>query len=214
MNTPLARFGRHAIGVAAVAVVLSAGLSGCGSDSDTPKAASSSSSQPAASQAAATNDKPFGNRSVPTKVSIPKLTVNAPVEQVGLADDGTVQTPALDEPNMTGWYKHGPTPGQKGPAVILGHVDSAKNGPAVFYKLRSLKKGDKITVQRKDGSSADFTVQKSKDVSKRQFPTKQVYGDIPYAGLRLITCGGAFDKSKGSYEDNIIVFAKLSGTRT
>lgn len=212
MNTPLARFGRHAIGVAAAAVVLSAGLSGCGSDSDPQKAPASS--QPPASHAAATSDKPFGNRSVPTKLSIPTLKVNAPVEQVGLADDGTVQTPALDEPNMTGWYKHGPTPGQKGPAVILGHVDSAKNGPAVFYKLRSLKQGDKLTVQRKDGSSADFTVQKSKDVSKQQFPTKQVYGDIPYAGLRLITCGGAFDKSKGSYEDNIIVFAKLSATRT
>ena len=212
MNSPLARFGRHAIGVAAAAVVLSAGLSGCGSGSDTPNAASSS--QPAASQAAATSDKPFGNRSVPIKLQIPKLKVNAPVETVGLAPDGTVQTPALDDPNMTGWYKHGPTPGQKGPAVILGHVDTAKTGPAVFYKIRSLKTGDKITVQRKDGSSADFTVQKSKDVSKQQFPTKQVYGDIPYAGLRLITCGGAFDKSKGSYEDNIIVFAKLSATRT
>lgn len=212
MNTPLARFGRHATGVAAAAVVLSAGLAGCGSGSETPKAQGGASSQPAASQAAVSS-KPFTKRSVPTRVRVPRLKVDAPVEQVGLAPDGTVQTPALDEPNMTGWYKHGPTPGQKGPAVILGHVDTAKTGPAVFYKLRSLKAGDKVTVQRKDGSSADFSVQRLKDVSKQKFPTKQVYGDISYAGLRLITCGGAFDKAKGSYEDNIIVFAKLTSTR-
>ena len=213
MKSPHARLGRHAIGVAAAAVVLSAGLAGCGSDSDSPKGQGGDPAQPTAKQAATVN-KPFTNKSVPTRLAVPRLKINAPVEEVGLAKDGTVQTPTLDEPNLTGWYKYGPTPGQKGPAVILGHVDTAKTGPAVFYKLRQLKAGDKVTVTRKDGSSADFSVQKLKDVSKQQFPSKQVYGDISYAGLRLITCGGAFDKSKGSYEDNTIVFAKLTGTRS
>lgn len=212
MNTPYGRLGRHAFGVAAAAVVLSAGLAGCGSDSDAPKASGGDPATPAATQAATVN-KPFTTKSVPTRIAVPRLKVNAPVEEVGLAKDGTVQTPTLDEPNLTGWYKYGPTPGQKGPAVILGHVDTAKTGPAVFYKLRNLKTGDKVTVTRKDGSAADFAVQKLLDVSKQKFPSKKVYGDISYAGLRLITCGGAFDRSKGSYEDNTIVFAKLTGTR-
>jgi sortase (surface protein transpeptidase) len=210
VNTPLARLGRHALGVAAAAAIASAALTGCSSGSGgTPNG---SGSQPAASQAAAKSTKPFGDRSVPTRLSIPKLKVNAPIEQVGLAPDGTVQTPALDETNMTGWYKHGPTPGQKGPAVILGHVDTAKTGPSVFFKLRSLKAGDKVTVQRKNGSAATFIVQHLQDASKKQFPTKKVYGDLSYSGLRLITCGGKFDRAKGSYEDNEIVFAKLAST--
>jgi sortase (surface protein transpeptidase) len=209
-TTPLARFGRHAFGVAAAAVVLSAGVAGCSSGSDSPK--SPGSSQPAASQAAAKSNKPFGTKSVPTRLTIPRLKVNAPVQQVGLAPDGTVQTPALDDPDMTGWYKNGPTPGQLGPAVILGHIDTAKTGPAVFFKLRQLKPGDSVTVKRTDGSSATFAVQRQLDVSKKQFPTKKVYGDISYAGLRLITCGGKFDRAKGSYENNTIVFAKLTST--
>lgn len=209
-TTPRARFGRHAIGVAAAAVVLTAGVAGCSSGSDKPSAPASS--QPAASQAAAKSAKPFKGKSMPVRLTIPRLKVNAPVEAVGLAPDGTVQTPALDETNMTGWYKNGPTPGQVGPAVILGHVDTAKTGPSVFFKLRQLKAGDSVSVKRKDGSTATFAVQKLQDVSKKQFPTKKVYGDLSYSGLRLITCGGAFDKAKGSYENNIIVFAKLTST--
>lgn len=210
MNTHYARSGRHAFGVAAAAVILSAGLAGCsGSDSKSP---GGDPNRPAAKQVA-TSNKPFTDRSIPVKIAVPRLKVNAPVEEEGLAKDGTVETPSLDDPGTTGWYKYGPTPGQKGPAVILGHIDTAKTGPAVFFKLKSLKKGDKVTVTRKDGSQADFAVQRMRDVSKQKFPSKEVYGDIPYAGLRLITCGGAFDRSKGSYVDNTIVFAKLTGTR-
>lgn len=213
MRTHYARFGRHAFGVAAAAVVLSAGLAGCGG-SDTPKNTGGDTKPAAApTSSAKTVDKPFTYKSVPTRVAVPRLKINAPVEEVGLAKDGSVQTPTLDEPQLTGWYNRGPTPGQLGPAVILGHIDTAKTGPAVFFKLKDLKPGDKVTVTRKDGSQADFKVQKLKDVSKEQFPSQEVYGDLTYAGLRLITCGGAFDKSKGSYEDNTIVFAKLTGTR-
>lgn len=212
MNTQHARLGRHAIGVAAAAVVLSAGLAGCGG-SDTPKNTGGGNPAAAPSSAAKTVDKPFTYKSVPTRVSVPRLKVNAQVEAVGLGKDGSVETPSLDTPQLTGWYDKGPTPGQMGPAVILGHIDTAKTGPAVFFKLKNLKPGDKVTVTRKDGSQADFKVQKLEDVSKEQFPSQQVYGDLKYAGLRLITCGGAFNRSLGSYEDNTIVFAKLTGTR-
>jgi len=208
------RPGRHAFGVAAAVVLLSAGLTGCGG-SDAPKntGGGDKAAAPAPSSTAKTVNKPFTDKVVPTRVAVPRLKINAPVEEVGLSKDGSVETPTLDEPQMTGWYNRGPTPGQKGPAVILGHIDTAKTGPAVFYKLKDLKAGDKVTVTRKDGSQADFTVQKLEDVSKEQFPSQKVYGDLTYSGLRLITCGGAFDKSKGSYEDNTIVFAKLAGTR-
>lgn len=211
MHTRQSRFGRHALSVAAGAAIASTVLAGCGG-SDTGPQQDPPSSASAQSQAAQHSGKPLTGKSTPTRVQIPKLKVDASVEKVGLAEDGTVETPALNEPNMTGWYKNGPTPGEKGPSVILGHVDTAKNGPSVFFKLRRMKTGDKITVKREDGSSATFAVRKKQDVSKQTFPTKKVYGDISFAGLRLITCGGKFDQQKKSYEDNLIVYAKLVST--
>jgi sortase (surface protein transpeptidase) len=151
-------------------------------------------------------------KSVPTRVRIPKIRVNAPVRPVGLDTDGFVQVPPLKRPNLTAWYRLGPTPGQLGPAVILGHVNT-KAGPAVFARLPTLAKGDAVEVDRADGSVAAFTVDRVEWVRKRSFPTARVYGNIRTAGLRLITCGGTFDPKAGSYNDNIIVYATLSGSR-
>ncbi len=109
-----------------------------------------------------------------------------------------------DEP---GWYDGSPTPGELGPAVILGHVDSARSGPAVFYDLAALLPGDTIGVTRADGTTVTFRVDEVARYPKRAFPTEAVYGDLDHAGLRLITCGGDFDRSAGSYEDNIVVYA-------
>jgi sortase (surface protein transpeptidase) len=118
----------------------------------------------------------------------------------------------LTQPKLTGWYRLGPAPGQLGPAVIVGHVNS-KAGPAVFSRLSRLSKGDKVEVDRQDGTVAAFTVDRMERVSKHAFPTARVYGNLPTAGLRLITCGGAFDSKTGSYNDNIIIYASLSGSR-
>jgi sortase (surface protein transpeptidase) len=147
-------------------------------------------------------------RSVPVSIRIPGIGVNAPVMKVGLAADGTVQVPPLDEHNLTGWYQYGPAPGQRGPAVILGHVDSL-TGISVFYYLRNLHAGDKVYVTLADGKVAVFAVDGLQKVAKDAFPTAAVYGQAGYPSLRLITCGGPFDKATGHYVDNIIVYAHL-----
>jgi LPXTG-site transpeptidase (sortase) family protein len=146
--------------------------------------------------------------SVPLRVRIPAIGVNAPVMQVGLLSNGTVQVPPLDNHNLAGWYKYGPTPGQTGASVILGHVDSVA-GLSVFFNLKDLRKGDKVYVTLADGKTAEFEVDGLQRTPKTTFPTDAVYGKISYPGLRLITCGGAFDETTGHYVDNIIVYAHL-----
>jgi LPXTG-site transpeptidase (sortase) family protein len=152
-------------------------------------------------------------RSVPVSIRVPAIGVSAPVQKVGDNADGTVQVPPLGSPNLTGWYKYGPTPGQRGDSVILGHVDTA-SGISVFYYLRDLKAGDKIYVTLTDRKVATFEVDGLQKVSKDAFPTASVYGKSSYASLRLITCGGTFDEATGHYLYNIIVYAHLVATAT
>jgi LPXTG-site transpeptidase (sortase) family protein len=122
--------------------------------------------------------------------------------------DGTVQVPPVDNHNLTGWYGDGPAPGQTGPAVILGHVDSL-TGISVFYYLKNMHAGDRIYVTLADGKVATFAVDGVQKVAKDAFPTAAVYGKAGYPSLRLITCGGPFDRTTGHYVDNIIVYAHL-----
>ncbi len=153
---------------------------------------------------------PVLQSSQPVSLSIPSLGVKSAVLDLGLNPDGTVQVPSLDDPDSkAGWYRNSPAPGSVGPAIILGHIDSKKYGPGVFYELGNLKPGQEIDVTRKDGTVAVFKVDGVRSYPKAQFPTKEVYGNIDHAGLRLITCGGTFDPSKSSYESNIIAFASL-----
>jgi len=147
-------------------------------------------------------------RSAPVEIRIPGIGVNAPVMKVGRDPDGTVQVPPLAAHNLTGWYEYGPAPGQPGPAVILGHVDSA-TGVSVFYNLRNLHAGDTVYVTLADGTVAAFGVDGLQRVAKDAFPTASVYGKADYPSLRLITCGGPFDQATGHYLDNIIVYAHL-----
>jgi sortase (surface protein transpeptidase) len=147
-------------------------------------------------------------RSVPVRLRIPAIGVNAPVTAVGLNADGSVQVPPPAIHNLTGWYKYGPTPGQRGSSVILGHVDSVA-GVSVFFHLKNLHKGDKVYVQRADGKTAVFVIDGLQRTAKTTFPTDAVYGKLSYPGLRLITCGGSFDQATGHYADNIIVYAHL-----
>lgn len=147
-------------------------------------------------------------RSAPVTIRIPRIGVNAPVMKVGRDADGTVQVPPLEEHNLTGWYRPGPAPGQRGAAVILGHVDST-TGISVFYYLKDLHAGNKVYVTLADGKVAVFAVDGLQRVAKDAFPTASVYGKAGYPSLRLITCGGPFDEATGHYVDNIIVYAHL-----
>ena len=140
----------------------------------------------------------------PVRLRIPSLGVDTRVEQVGLERDGTVAAP--NGWQVAGWYAEGPRPGQDGPAVIVGHVDS-KAGPAVFFRLPELRRSDAIYVDRADGSTVRFRVRQQWQVPKRNFPADLVYSPTLEASLRLVTCGGDFDSSSGHYVDNIVVSA-------
>jgi hypothetical protein len=151
---------------------------------------------------------PVLEASRPTRIAIPEIGVNAPVHDVGLADDGTIAVPPVNEPNETGWYESGPTPGEFGPAVLVGHVDT-KTGPAVFAKLAALDPGDRVEVTRRDRSVAVFEVNSVERFDKTSVPADRVYGDFSRPALRLITCGGRWVGGATGYEDNIVVFASL-----
>jgi hypothetical protein len=150
-------------------------------------------------------------RSAPVRVQIPAIGVDSDLMDLGLQPDGTLEVPPLGFP--AGWYTGAPAPGQLGPAIIAGHVDW-DGRPGVFFHLRDLKPGAEVTVARQDGSTAVFRVADVEAYPKKQFPTAQVYGDMDHAGLRLITCGGSFDRQAHSYEDNVVAFADLVSAHT
>ncbi|MEO3875358.1 class F sortase [Nonomuraea sp. B12E4] len=147
--------------------------------------------------------------STPVRIVIKRLGINAPVESVGLEKDGTIEVPAANDPNLVGWYRNMSTPGEKGPAVLLGHKDT-RTRPAVFSRLYQIKNGDTIEVKRQDRTTAVFTVGGVEQASKKTFPTQRVYGAQENAQLHLITCGGTYDRSIGHYNDNIIVYATMT----
>jgi hypothetical protein len=151
-------------------------------------------------------------QSTPVSISIPAIAVTSKLMQVGLNADGTIQVPPLNDPpftNEAAWYKYSPTPGQPGPSIIEGHVDSAREGPSVFFRLGALKPGDLVNVTLADRQVAVFKITAVRQYPKSQFPTSTVYGFTDYASLRLITCGGSFDEQSGSYNSNVVAFASL-----
>ena len=149
-----------------------------------------------------------GSASVPVRLEIPAIGVATRLVRLGLDPDGAMEVP--EDFASAGWFAGGPVPGQVGPAVIAGHVDS-RTGPAVFYRLRALRPGQAILVQRADGVRLRFVVEQARSYPKAGFPTAAVFGPVPSAALRLITCTGAFDRARGSYRDNLVVFARLAG---
>lgn len=142
----------------------------------------------------------------PLRVRIPSIGVAASLVPLGLNPDRTLQVPSFDE---AGWYTGGSRPGEPGPAVIAAHVDST-SGPSVFYRLRDLAPGDLIEVDYSD-ATATFTVTRSASYPKSNFPTAQVYGHTDTPELRLVTCGGSFDRKAHSYRSNLVVWASLTG---
>jgi sortase (surface protein transpeptidase) len=145
----------------------------------------------------------------PVRVRIPAIGVRADMDQLGLNADGTLSVPPYDR---AGWYGGGPKPGETGPAVIAAHVDS-ETGPAVFHKLSLLRPGDAVTVDYDDGTSVEFVVRGADRYLKSEFPTERVYGVTEIPELRLITCGGSFDRRARSYTENLVVTATVTSAR-
>jgi LPXTG-site transpeptidase (sortase) family protein len=205
--------------VPAAGAVLALALTGCGS----PAASATAAAAPAKAKATATHvKKPAADdfKSVrtyklvglPLRVRIPAIDLTTPpLEQLG-----RVVHPSYDQPKDSielpkqaadaGWFKGGPRPGQPGPAVIIGHVDM-DHGPAVFFRLREMKPGMAVYVDRVDGTVQEFRVTQVRQVAKSDFPTADVYAPDLASSLRLITCGGQFDHVSHNYVDNVIVFA-------
>jgi len=145
-------------------------------------------------------------RSTPLTLSIPSIGLKVPVTQLGLNSNDTIETPRNYQ--VPGWYRLGPSPGQRGSAVILGHVDSYR-GPAVFFKLRTLRPGDHVDITLADRVIAHFEVRQVAMYPKADFPAALVYGSHGYSGLQLITCGGVFDARTGHYLSNIVAYTSL-----
>ncbi|MFE0453919.1 class F sortase [Streptomyces sp. NPDC058914] len=148
---------------------------------------------------------------VPNRVRISAIQVDAPVVPVGLDTDGWVAAPPPEDPNLAGWFTGAVSPGEKGTAVVVGHVDNTQ-GPAVFYGLGALKKGQQVEVVRQDGKTAVFEIYGVEVFAKNDFPGDRVYTSKGSPELRVITCGGGFSKVHG-YDGNVVVFARLAAVR-
>ncbi|MFB6963287.1 class F sortase [Streptomyces sp. NPDC056309] len=149
--------------------------------------------------------------SPPLRIRIPSIRIDAPLTGLALTKSGSLNAPPADNKNLAGWYEAGTTPGERGTAIVAGHVDNAQ-GPAVFYNLGALKKGSTIEVDRRDGGVAVFTVDAIEVYEAKDFPDEKVYGAAKRPELRVITCGGGYSKTTG-YRGNVVVFAHLTGSR-
>lgn len=208
-----------AVLVAVAAAVL--GLTACGSTpvvgSATPAepvpvapAASAPARPPVVVTPAPAPSAPPLSASAPEHLTIPSIGVSAgPLMSLGIDRAGGLEVPP--DATTVGWFELGPTPGERGPAVVAAHVDYA-GVPGAFTRLHDVAEGDEVTVRRRDGTSAVFTAYRVDRYEKSAFPTEQVYGDTDGAELRLITCGGDFDRGSGQYRDNVVVYARLTRT--
>lgn len=152
------------------------------------------------------------SRSEPERIRIKKIAVDAPFTPLAIGPSGRLDAPPANDMNLAGWFKDGATPGERGTSVVAGHVDTM-TGPAVFLLLGTLKPGNKVSITREDGIVTVFNVDSVETFSKANFPDERVYADNGTAQLRLITCGGEYDKKEKDYKDNVVVFAHLVSVR-
>jgi LPXTG-site transpeptidase (sortase) family protein len=174
-------------------------------DDGTPPPRQAGQAPKAGTKAGGSRWAPAVSRSAPVALEIPSIGLRTKVVPVGLRPDQTLEVPPLAGDSPAGWYDHSPTPGENGDAVIVGHVDSARDGPAVFYRLRLMHVGDRLAVRRADGRAVRFEVTAVRLYPKADFPADLVYGPRTYPALTLITCGGSFDRTLRSYRGNLLI---------
>ncbi|WP_026549631.1 class F sortase [Arthrobacter sp. Br18] len=163
---------------------------------------------PAPAPAPAPAQLPVLATSAPVSFRVPATGAQSELLSLGLRDNGSLEVPPDGPGAPASWYNDSPTPGERGPAVLLGHVNATDGGPGVFADLRSLKAGDTIEVTREDGTTATFVFDRGEQYPKDEFPTQTVYGNTEGSELRLITCDG-YDPATGEFDDNYVVYAKL-----
>ncbi len=200
------------VGITLVAVVgvvlLVLGLTGVGETRSAAPIAAADARPPVTVSATPAPAAPDVPPSPPVSIDIPAIGVRSVVNASGLNPDGTIAVPAPGpQYDEASWYTGSAQAGQDGPSVILGHIDSAKNGPSVFYRLSELRPLDEFTVTAADGRTLVYKVNSVQTYPKDAFPSEAVYGPTTRPEMRLITCGGPFDDSARSYRDNTVVFA-------
>jgi hypothetical protein len=187
-------------------------VAGSGTTEPHPTAAAAAEPSPAA-PTAPVDESLVLPRSTPARISIPAIGVDAPFTDLSLGSQGQLNPPPGDDNNLVGWYMGGASPGEAGPPIVAGHVDTT-TGPAVLLLLYALKPGNTVDISREDGTVASFKVDSVEEFSKADFPDHRVYAATSGPQLRLITCGGAYDRQAKDYKDNVVVFAHLDSTRT
>lgn len=216
----------HRGGFTASAVAALLILTGCGGDAPSPggnpAAPSSSAPAPTSTTAPATEPAPSPSAdaapapdlpevmeaSEPVSFTIPKIDAGSELLSTGLRENGSLEVPPEGPGAPASWYNGSPTPGERGPSVLLGHVNATGGGPGVFADLRELEPGDEISVEREDGSTAVFAVDRGELYEKNEFPTQEVYGNTDGAELRLITCDG-YNPDTGEFDENYVIYATL-----
>jgi LPXTG-site transpeptidase (sortase) family protein len=191
--------GRIRSAVVAAVLATTALLAGCG-DPSAPRPAA------APAEPSSTTQSEPATVAKPAEITIPRIDATSTLVELGLNADQTVQVPPVDNPLQAGWFTGAPKPGEPGPAVVLGHVNGGGQA-GIFSRLHELTAGDEVLVRRTDNTTVRFTVVRVDQVPKSNFPTEEVYGDTAGPELRLITCGGTFDKNANRYRDNVIVYA-------
>ncbi|CRK57972.1 putative secreted protein [Alloactinosynnema sp. L-07] len=204
------KFGRQGGRRVVAAALLFALVAGCEATASVDPAPPTTTSTSAPAGPTTTTTTTGLGRSTPNRVEIPRIGATSTLTSLGLNPDQTVEVPPLEQRMQAGWYSKGPTPGEVGPAVVLGHVDG-QGKPGIFFRLRELRPGDEILISREDGGKLTFVVERVQQVAKAEFPSDEVYGDTARPELRLITCGGTFDRAAKSYRDNTIIYAALKG---
>ena len=200
---------RSVAAVSGVAGVSAVPVSARGTASDAVRAAprpSVSASAPARAVHAALS------RSTPIQLAMPSIGLTAPLLGLGMDSKGQPELPPFSQPKTAGWLRDSATPGEAGTSVLVGHVDT-RTGPAVFWNLSAVKPGAPVELARLDGSTALFTVDRVQSYPKAVFPSAQVYAPAKDAQLRIITCGGSFDRKRAEYTGNVVLYAHLSGVR-
>lgn len=200
----------------AAALILFTGCSAGSAPEAGPSSAAPSTSAAAAPAPSAAPAQPPAGTAVPTEMpaappaslSIPATGTESALLHLGLRDDGSLEVPPEPPGSPASWFTGSPAPGDRGPAVLLGHVNATGGGPGVFADLRALQPGDRISIVREDGTTAVFAVDRGEQYGKTDFPTLEVYGNTEQPELRLITCDG-FDAASGEFEDNYVVYATL-----
>ncbi|MFJ9870726.1 class F sortase [Streptomyces sp. NPDC101165] len=192
------------VAIAVLAVSLFGGHHGA---NDTPDVSRTSGATGAATGDSQQAGRPLPH-SVPIRLLIPKISVDAPFAALSLGPDGQLEPPPAANTNLVGWYAEGASPGEAGTSIIAGHVDTVTSA-AVFANLDQLETGDRFSVDRADGRRANFVVDDTETFAKDDFPSKRVYADTARPEVRLITCAGDYDHSVKDYTDNLVVFAHL-----